>query len=47
MTGFRVGYAVAEENIIDKMAKVQATGLTSVAEPMQYVALVCDRREFR
>ncbi|MFZ0512725.1 MAG: pyridoxal phosphate-dependent aminotransferase [Candidatus Nitrosopolaris sp.] len=39
MTGFRVGYAIAEENIIDKMAKVQATGLTSVAEPMQYAAL--------
>jgi aspartate aminotransferase len=39
MTGFRVGYAIAEETIIDKMAKVQATGLTSVAEPMQYAAL--------
>jgi aspartate aminotransferase len=39
MTGFRVGYAVAEENIINKMARVQATGLTSVAEPMQYAAL--------
>jgi aspartate aminotransferase len=39
MTGFRVGYAIAEENIIDKMAKVQATALTSVAEPMQYAAL--------
>lgn len=39
MTGFRVGYAIAEESIIDKMAKVQATGITSVAEPMQYAAL--------
>jgi aspartate aminotransferase len=39
MTGFRVGYAVADENIINRMAKVQATGLTSVAEPMQYAAL--------
>ena len=39
MTGFRVGYAIAEENIIDKIAKVQATALTSVAEPMQYAAL--------
>jgi aspartate aminotransferase len=39
MTGFRVGYAVAEEQLIDKMAKVQATALTSVAEPMQYAAL--------
>lgn len=39
MTGFRVGYAIAKENIIDRMAKVQATALTSVAEPMQYAAL--------
>jgi aspartate aminotransferase len=39
MTGFRVGYAIAEEQMISKMAKVQATALTSVAEPMQYAAL--------
>jgi aspartate aminotransferase len=39
MTGFRVGYAIANKDIIDKMAKVQATALTSVAEPMQYSAL--------
>jgi aspartate aminotransferase len=39
MTGFRIGYAISKENIIDRMAKVQATALTSVAEPMQYAAL--------
>jgi aspartate aminotransferase len=39
MTGFRVGYAIANTHILDKMAKVQATTLTSVAEPMQYCAL--------
>ena len=39
MTGFRVGYAIANTDIVDKMAKVQATALTSVAEPMQYCAL--------
>jgi aspartate aminotransferase len=39
MTGFRVGYAIANRYIIDKMTKVQATALTSVAEPMQYSAL--------
>ena len=39
MTGFRVGYAIANKDIVDKMAKVQATALTSVAEPMQYSAL--------
>ena len=39
MTGFRVGYAIAKDSIVDRMAKVQATALTSVAEPMQYAAL--------
>jgi aspartate aminotransferase len=39
MTGFRVGYAVASNDIVTKMAKVQAAGITSVAEPMQHAAL--------
>jgi aspartate aminotransferase len=39
MTGFRVGYAVADRNILAKIAKVQAVGITSVAEPMQHAAL--------
>jgi len=39
MTGFRVGYAVAAKDVIDRMAKVQAVGITSVAEPMQHAAL--------
>lgn len=39
MTGFRVGYAVASKDIITKMSKVQAIGITSVAEPMQQAAL--------
>ncbi|HXV46626.1 MAG TPA: aminotransferase class I/II-fold pyridoxal phosphate-dependent enzyme [Nitrososphaera sp.] len=39
MTGFRVGYAVAEKDIITKIAKVQAVGITSVAEPVQHAAL--------
>ena len=39
MTGFRVGYGVADKEIIGKMVKVQATALTCVAEPMQYCAL--------
>ncbi|MGI0049599.1 MAG: pyridoxal phosphate-dependent aminotransferase, partial [Nitrososphaera sp.] len=39
MTGFRVGYAVAAKDIIAKMTKVQAVGITSVAEPMQHAAL--------
>jgi aspartate aminotransferase len=39
MTGFRVGYAVASKDIVAKMAKVQAVGITSVAEPVQHAAL--------
>jgi len=39
MTGFRVGYAVANTPIISRMEKSQALALTSVAEPMQYAAL--------
>jgi aspartate aminotransferase len=39
MTGFRVGYAISNKNIITKMSKIQSIALTSVAEPMQYSAL--------
>ena len=39
MTGFRIGYAVSDSQIIDKMAKLQAICLTNVSEPIQYVAL--------
>ncbi len=39
MTGFRVGYAIASADSIKKMAKVQAVGVTSVAEPVQHAAL--------
>jgi len=39
MTGFRVGYAITNSEIIQKMTKLQAVAITSVAEPMQYAAL--------
>lgn len=39
MTGFRIGYAIANPEIIDKMSKLQALCLTNVSEPIQYVAL--------
>jgi aspartate aminotransferase len=39
MTGFRVGYGIADKDIISKMARVQAVAITSVAEPMQRAAL--------
>ncbi len=38
MTGFRIGYAIADTKIIDKMAKLHALCLTNVSEPIQYVA---------
>jgi aspartate aminotransferase len=41
MTGFRVGYAYSTDKmLIDKLTKVQALALTSVAEPMQRCALL-------
>jgi aspartate aminotransferase len=39
MTGYRIGYVIAEPSIIDKMSKLQALTLTNVSEPIQYVAL--------
>ena len=39
MTGYRIGWVVAEPSIIDKISKLQALSLTNVPEPIQYVAL--------
>jgi aspartate aminotransferase len=39
MTGFRIGYAVSNPDIIEKMSKLQALAFTNVSEPMQYVAM--------
>jgi len=39
MTGFRIGYTIAEPSIIEKMSKLQALSLTNVSEPIQYAAL--------
>ena len=39
MTGYRIGWVVAEPSIIEKMSKLQALSLTNVSEPIQYVAL--------
>ncbi|TVP41641.1 aminotransferase class I/II-fold pyridoxal phosphate-dependent enzyme [Candidatus Nitrosocosmicus arcticus] len=40
MTGLRVGYAYSRDNqLINKIIKIQALALTSVAEPMQFCAL--------
>jgi aspartate aminotransferase len=39
MTGFRIGYTVADPEIIDVMTRLQALCITNVAEPIQYAAL--------
>ena len=39
MTGYRIGYVIADREIIDKISKLQALCLTNVSEPIQYVAL--------
>jgi len=39
MTGYRIGFAIAEPSIIEKMSKLQALSLTNVSEPIQYAAL--------
>ena len=39
MTGFRIGYGIANTKIIEKMAKLEALCLTSVSEPIQYATM--------
>ena len=39
MTGYRIGYAVANEKIIEKLGKLQGLCLTNVSEPIQFSAM--------
>ena len=39
MTGYRIGYVISSNTIIEKMAKLQALCLTNVSEPIQSVAM--------
>lgn len=39
MTGFRIGYAISDEEIISRLTKLQALSLTSVAEFVQRAAV--------
>ena len=39
MTGYRIGYVIANKEIIDKLTKLQALCLTNVSEPIQYTAM--------
>jgi len=47
MTGYRIGWVVAEPSIIEKMSKLQALSLTNVSEPIQYVVLKALERMIR
>jgi aspartate aminotransferase len=39
MTGYRIGYLISNENIVEKLSKLQALCLTNVSEPIQYTAM--------
>ena len=39
MTGFRIGYTIAHEGVIDELSKFAALCLTNVSEPVQYIAM--------
>ena len=39
MTGYRIGYIVSSNKIIEKMARLQALCLTNVSEPIQFSAM--------
>jgi aspartate aminotransferase len=39
MTGYRIGYLISSEKIIEKLTKLQALCLTNVSEPIQYSAM--------
>ena len=39
MTGYRIGYLISSEKIIERLTKLQALCLTNVSEPIQYTAM--------
>tara|TARA_B100000029_G_scaffold18791_1_gene18847 strand:- start:77 stop:1432 length:1356 start_codon:yes stop_codon:yes gene_type:complete len=39
MTGYRIGYVISNDDIINKLSKLQALCLTNVSEPIQYTAM--------
>ena len=39
MTGYRIGYVVSSQDIINKLTRLQALCLTNVSEPIQYTAM--------
>ena len=39
MTGYRIGYLISSEEIVNTLTKLQALCLTNVSEPIQFVAM--------
>jgi aspartate aminotransferase len=39
MTGYRIGYLISNEKIIERLTRLQALCLTNVSEPIQYTAM--------
>ena len=39
MTGYRIGYLISNQNVIEKLTKLQALCLTNVSEPIQHTAM--------
>ena len=39
MTGYRIGYVVSSQDVINKLTRLQALCLTNVSEPIQYTAM--------
>ena len=39
MTGYRIGYVISNQSIIDRLIKLQALCLTNISEPIQYIAM--------
>ena len=39
MTGYRIGYLISNQKIVERLAKLEALCLTNVSEPIQYAAM--------
>ena len=39
MTGYRIGYLISNQKIVERLAKIEALCLTNVSEPIQYTAM--------
>tara|TARA_Y100000590_G_scaffold380488_1_gene448879 strand:+ start:1092 stop:2447 length:1356 start_codon:yes stop_codon:yes gene_type:complete len=39
MTGYRIGYLISDQKIVNELTKLQALSLTNVSEPIQYAAM--------